>query len=117
MFDSMEMAVAWAASVLGTRACTYLPADPPDELCVVERVGGELDYPHDSPEFAFQVWAKAEKAAKDGACLVAVAAKTAPPADGHVNSVGVPTVYSYGREDGGWFVWQATVPMEVNLLD
>ena len=37
--------------------------------------------------------------------------------DRHVNDVGVPSVLRYGREDGGWYVWQVDVTLEVNLLD
>ncbi|NPD32254.1 hypothetical protein HLV35_03100 [Eggerthellaceae bacterium zg-997] len=124
MFSSIECAVSWAARVLLVRACTYVPrtsegdvtADDA-EFCVVERVGGPLAYPHDEPEIAFQVWARREARAEQLACMLAVAARTMPISDAHVNGMGVPSVCSYGREEGGWFVWQTTVPLKVNLLD
>lgn len=118
MFSSMEMAVAWAAGVLGYRAATCMPRDYAGEaICLVDRTGGELDYPHDSPEISFSVWARSEAEAESGANALAIACKTMPPGDWHVNAVGVPRVFSYGREDGGWFVWQTTVPFQVRLQD
>lgn len=118
LFSSTQMAVEWAASVLETRACTYMPDDAHEQVvCVVERTGGDVAYPHDAPEISFQIWAKAEADAEAGAMMVAIAASTKPPEDPHVNAVGAPTVFSYGREEGGWFVWQATVPFSVRLID
>lgn len=118
LFSSTQMAVEWAASVLEVRTCTYMPEDVEGGVvCVVERTGGEVAYPHDAPEMSFQVWAKTEAEAEAGAMMVAIAASTMPPEDYHVNAVGTPTVFSYGREDGGWFVWQATVPFSVRLID
>lgn len=124
MFSSVQCAVEWAATTLGVRACTYLPMDATggvdaDEktFVVVERTGGELDYPHDNPEISFQVWSRSEADAEAYANMLAIAARTKMMADRHVNAMGVPSVLSYGREDGGWFVWQVTQPLSVNLLD
>lgn len=124
MFSSVQCAVEWAAEVLGVRACTYLPRDASGNvtsgdrtLVVVERTGGELAYPHDSPDISLQVWSRSEAEAESGANMLAIAARTMPMADRHVNSMGTPSVLSYGREPGGWFVWQVDQPLSVNLLD
>lgn len=124
MFSSVQCAVEWAATTLGVRASTYLPMDATggvdaDEktFVVVERTGGELDYPHDNPEISFQVWSRSEADAEAYANMLAIASRTKRMADRHVNAMGVPSVLSYGREDGGWFVWQVTQPLSVNLLD
>ena len=95
---------------------TYAHDTSAEAFCLVERTGGEVSWPHDSPEVAFQVWAKTDLAAEQAAYLLAIGAVTAPPADPHCNSVGTPTMYSYGREEGGWYVWQATIPFEFNMI-
>ena len=119
VFDPMEFVVGWVAGVLEAPAYTYVPDGPPDLFAVVTRTGGEVAYPHDSPEFAVQAWARTDADAETAAYLVAIAATNpaSQPADRHCNAVGTPTMYSYGREDGGWYVWQVTVPLEFNLLD
>lgn len=118
MFSSTEMAVAWAAEVLGVQSGTYMPSKfDGDAICIVDRTGGDLDYPHDAPEIAFQVWARNEADAESGATCIAIACKTRPPDDPHVNHVRTPRVFSYGREERGWFVWQCSVAFDVTLLD
>ena len=123
MFSSVEYAAAWASDVLGVRACTYAPRDARGDVpgsepfCVVERTGGPLDWSHDSPEIAFQPWSRSEAEAEAMAASLAIAVRTRPMDDPHVNAAGVPDVLSYGREEGGWFVWQTSVRLEVNLLD
>lgn len=49
--------------------------------------------------------------------MLAIATVTMPMDDPHVNAMGTPEVLSYGREEGGWFVWQVTVPLDVRLTD
>lgn len=122
MISSLEIVRDWAAETLGLDAGTYVPADAtaayPDAepFCVVTRTGGTLDYPHDSPKFAVQVWAADESAAETYAAMLAIACRTMPPKDPHINSVAAPAVLSYGREDGGWFVWETDIDLEINLL-
>ncbi|MCI6275080.1 MAG: hypothetical protein MR611_10510 [Coriobacteriaceae bacterium] len=123
MVSSLEMVCEWVRGVLGVRVGTYPPASATtatggaQPFAVVTRTGGEVDYPHESPAFAVQVWAADEATAETDAYLVAIACKTMPPSDAHVNAILTPTVLSYGRMEGGWFVWQANVSLEVNLLD
>lgn len=119
MVSVVELSVEWSASVLGVAARTSPPRDSQDEaeFCLVERTGGLLDWPHDSPEVTFQLWARADERAEQLAMMLAIAAKTVPPRDRHINAVGVPSVSSYGEVDGGFFVWQVSLPLEMNLLD
>lgn len=119
MFSSLEHSLSWAHEVLDIRCATYPPADAQglEAFCVVERTGGPLDYPHDSPDMTFQLWARDEATAEENANVLAIAAKKRPMGDPHVNAMGVPEMMSYGRMEGGWFVWQVSVPLNVNLLD
>lgn len=117
MFSSTACAIAWARSLLGVHVGTYVPADAQDmaEFVIVERAGGPLDYPHDSPDITFQIWAKSEAVAESEANVIAIALKTQPMDDPRVNAVGVPDVMTYGKQEGGWFVWQVGVRLEVNI--
>lgn len=125
MFSSLEYAIKWASEVLGYRAVSYVPRNADDTLkpikdkkfCVVNRTGGELNYPHDSPSFAFQLWCRTDAEAEEEANILAIAAKLKPMKDIHVNAVGVPDVLSYGYAEDGWFIWQVNIDLEVNLLD
>lgn len=123
MFSSIEAAVAWAAKVSGVPASTDVRYDangaPLEDapFCIVSRTGGELDYPHDSPEITFELWAQTETRAEELANIVAIACKTMPPEDEHVNQVDVPRMYSYGLQEGGWHVWDVAVTWRVNLQD
>lgn len=122
MFDPMEYAVSYVHNTLNIPASTYLqegvrPQTTP--VCaIVQRTGGEISYPHDNPDFAVQILADSDEKAQLYAYSLAVALKTQPPKDKHLNAVGTPTIYSYGMtEDGDWFVWQVTIPMAFNLVD
>lgn len=119
MFSSMECSIAWARRVLGMWTVTYPPPNGREfgAFCVVERTGGELAWPHDSPEISFQLWADSEDEAEELANMLAIATVTMPMDDPHVNAMGTPEVLSYGREEGGWFVWQVTVSLDVRLTD
>ncbi|MBS6418870.1 MAG: hypothetical protein KH372_08645 [Olsenella uli] len=122
MFSSVECMVSWATATIGVRCGTQVPRGASGvaeggTFLVVTRTGGELDYPHDAPRLAVQTWARSEADAEALANQVAIALRTMPPTDAHVNHVGVPSVLSYGRQDGGWYVWQVDVGLGVNLLD
>ncbi len=124
MFSSLEYTIKWVHSVLGYRTSTHVPRDADGmalvrdkKFCIVERTGGELDYPHDSPSFAVQIWSQSESDAEQDANILAIATKTVPMNDYHINAVGIPDVLSYGLMEGGWFVWQVNLDLEVNLLD
>lgn len=124
MFSSIEAAVEWAQFVLGggVRVGTYVPRDAEglptgkQSLCLVDRTGGTLNFPHDFPEITFQVWTKSEAESEELANVLAIACKTAPPTDPHINSIQPPTLSSYGNQ-GAWFVWQVSVSWGVRLDD
>ena len=117
MWSSMEMMGEWARDVLDVPVSTYPASGAGPTFALVSRTGGRVDYPHDSPEISVQVWSKSDSEAEEGAMAIGIAAKTLPPDDPHVNSVGAPNVYRYGAQDGGWFVWEADVPLETNIID
>ena len=78
MVSSLELVCKWVRGVLGVRVGTYPPASATTAtegaapFAVVTRTGGEVDYPHESPAFAVQVWAADEAAAETDAYLVAI---------------------------------------------
>lgn len=117
MFNPLADVMSWAGDVLEAPASTYVPDDPPDLFVVVTRTGGAVFKGHDSPQFAMQVWAKSDLEAEAGAYTLALAMQDPAyaPSDPHCNAVGDPTIYSYGREDGGWYVWQVTAEFQYNL--
>lgn len=118
IYDPMEMAVKWAASICECPVSTYVRDDAQDNdvFITVERTGGIVDYPHDSPEITFRVWATSDATAEENAYLLAIAAKTMPPSDAYVNAVGAPTMYSYGREDDGdYYMWDVSIPFNIRL--
>nr|DAF81964.1 MAG TPA: hypothetical protein [Caudoviricetes sp.] len=122
MVSSLELVIRWTEETLGIQAGTYPPKDAAAAVpgaapfAVVTRTGGTLSYPHDSPAFAVQIWAADEATAEADAAMLAIACRTKPPTDSHINAVLDPSVLSYGRQDGGWFVWQTDINLEVNLL-
>lgn len=119
--SSLEIVTSWVKEVLEIDAGTYPPHDATvatedaEPFAVVTRTGGAVEYPHDSPAFAVQLWAASEDQAELLANLLAIACRTKPPADSHINAVETPTVLSYGRMEGGWFVWQVDIGLEVNM--
>ena len=119
MFSSVECSIRWAATILEVPVGTYAPEESEKltAFAITERTGGSLDYPHDNPDITFQIWAKEEARAEQLANLLAIAAKTMPIDDSHVNTMDVPEMMSYGKAEGDWFIWQVSVGLNVNLLD
>lgn len=118
MFDPLEFAVAWASRVTGVRCGTYIYDDMPDPAVVVTRSGGTVDFPHDAPNFAFTVYASTDDEAESLAYQLAIAARygQCQPSDPHLNAVGAPSLYSYGRRNGQ-YIWETDIPMNFRLLD
>lgn len=113
----MEYVIKYVQNILNVDVVTYVPKDTPDVFALVDRTGGVLDYPHDRPEFSVSIWARREDVCEELAHKLAIALKTRPPEDEHINSHSVPSVFSYGREEGGFFVWQVTFGLVTNILD
>ena len=117
IFSSMEYIIKYVHKVLNIPASTHVQEKMPPAFALVDRTGGEVDYPHDNPEYSVSIWAKSEAKCEDYAYQLAIGLKTVPPDDYHINAVGVPTVFSYGRDESGYYIWQVTVTLAVNIQD
>ena len=115
IFSSMEHMIKWVSDTLKVPCSTKVPRDTPDIFTLLDRTGGTMDYPHDSPEYTVSIWAKSKDACEQLAHELAIALKLTPPADRHINHVDVPNVFSYGVQDGGYTTWQVTFQMQVNI--
>lgn len=114
-WSSLAAVRAWAEERLGVHVGTYPPANPTDDFGVVQRVGGEVDYPHDSPMFAIQIWADSEPDAEECAIALSRAIPTLMEAEARINRVGLPTLISLGRDEDGKFVWQLEFEINCNI--
>lgn len=118
MFDPLESFINWVGSTLECDCATYVPdfEELPELFCRIERTGGQIDYPHDAPDFTASIYATTDEAAESAAYTLAIAAKLQPPKDTHINSVGVPSMYSYGRDESGkYYIWAVTIPLNIDL--
>lgn len=113
-WSSLAAVRAWAEKRLGVPVGTYPPAEPTGDFGVIQRIGGEVDYPHDSPEFALQIWADSEPDAEEAA--IALARMLGTLLDiGRVNRVGTPSLVSLGRDENGKYVWQLEFEVNCNI--
>lgn len=131
MFDPLEAVIKWAADVTGASAGVSLVPELDTgtgtlaygNYVVVNRVGGEIDYPHDYPSFGFRVYAPTCDEAESLAYQLALTAsspvdpKTPVKYDEHFVSTGKPSMFSYGTtDDGGFYIWECDITFVVNLL-
>ena len=117
MWSSTATVVSWVEETLDVRAGTYPPADMPTDFAVVQRVGGECSYPHDSPRFSVQVWTDTEAGAEQAALALAAVLPNIVQAHERINAVGTPSVTSIGHFESGHFVWQLTFELHVNIIE
>lgn len=117
IWSSMEYIIKYVHKTLGIPVATHAPKNTPDVFALVDRTGGEMDYPHDRPEYSVSIWARSEDKCEELAHVLAIGLKTKPPDDDHINAHGVPAVFSYGQEEGGFFIWQVTFNLVVNIQD
>lgn len=117
IWSSMEYVIGYTRDILNVDAMTYVPKNTPNAFALVDRTGGEMDYPHDRPEFSVSIWAKRADVCEELAHKLAIGLKTKPPEDIHINSHSTPVVFSYGRDESGFFVWQITFGLVTNILD
>lgn len=115
MWSSTSTVVRWVEDRLDVRTGTYPPADMPADFAVVQRVGGEFSYPHDSPRFSVQVWTDTEEGAEQAALALAAVLPGLAEAHWRINSVGTPSVTSIGRDASGHHIWQITFDMQTNI--
>ena len=117
IFSSMEHVIKWAHTTIGLPCSTEVQKNTPDEFLLVDRTGGEMDYPHDSPEYTISIWTRSSARSEQIAHELAIALKVAPPTDRNINAVFPPNVFSYGKQEGDFVVWQVTFSMSVNIKD
>ena len=115
MWSSTAAVVAWVESALEVCTGTYPPADSPTDFAVVQRVGGDCAYPHDSPRFAVQVWTDTEAGAEQATLALAAVLPGIVDSDPRINAVGTPSVTSIGRDEGGHFIWQLVFELQCNI--
>lgn len=115
-WSSLAAVRAWAEERLGVPVGTYPPAEPAGDFGVIQRVGGEVDYPHDSPSFAIQIWADSEPDAEEAAIALARVLPTLRSAESRVNGIGTPSLVSLGRDENGKFVWQLEFEVNCNIF-
>lgn len=115
-FDPLVHIIGWVGDSLGLHASTVAAPDGGEPFAVVERVGGECEFPHDMPQFAVQVWALSDVDAEGAAYALCRLLKTDPPKNAHVNAVGTPSITSYSPQEGGWRVWQVTFSLACRII-
>ena len=116
MWSSTKAVIEWVESVLGCRTGSYPPADQTGDYAVVNRVGGETQYPHDSPRYAVQIWTDSDENAEQVALALAAVLPNLAHADKRINAVDTDaTVTQLGRDENGHFVWQVVFTLHCNI--
>ena len=118
MWSSTATVISWVESVLETRTGSYPPADQTGDYAVVNRVGGETEYPHDSPRFAVQIWTDSDANGEQVALALAAVLPNLAAQDGRINSVErAATITQLGRDDNGHYVWQVAFTLHCNIRE
>ena len=115
-WSSLAAVRKWAETCLGVPVGTYPPANPSGDFGVIQRVGGDVDYPHDSPVFALQIWADSDPAAEESAVALSRVLSSLKVAEPRINSIGIPSLVSLGRDEDGKYVWQLNFQVNCNIL-
>lgn len=117
MWSSLATVISWAQQRLDVRVGSYPPAGESGDYAIVQRVGGDADYPHDSPRISIQVWTDSDENGEQVALALAQALPSLAEESSHINGVDrSATITQLGRDDNGHFVWQLTFSMHVNVL-
>ena len=118
MWSSTATVISWVEDVLDVRTGSYPPADQAGDYAVVNRVGGETVYPHDSPRFAVQVWTDSDENGEQVALALAAVLPTLAERDARINGVErAATITQLGRDDNGHYVWQVAFELHCNIID
>lgn len=118
MWSSMATVISWVESVLGVRTGSYPPANQTGDYAVVQRVGGETRYPHDSPRFSVQVWTDSDENAEQVVLALAAVLYNIVDADPRINAVEPdPTITQMGRDENGHYVWQIIFTLHCNIRE
>lgn len=116
MWSSTATVIQWVESVLDVRTGSYPPADQAGDYAVVNRVGGETVYPHDSPRFSVQIWTDSDENAEQVALALAAVLPNLASAHERINAVDRDaTITQLGRDDNGHFVWTVTFTLHCNI--
>ena len=116
MWSSTATVISWVESVLGVRAGSYPPACQEGDYAIVNRVGGAVRYPHDSPRFSVQVWTDSDANAEQVALALAAVLPGLAAESQRINAVDPDaTVTQLGRDENGHFVWQVTFTIHCNI--
>lgn len=116
MWSSLAETIAWVEDALDVRTGSYPPADQAGDFAVVNRVGGETAYPHDSPRIAIQLWTDSDANGEQVALAVARALPALVGRSPRINAIERgTTVTQLGRDENGHFVWQVEFTMHCNI--
>lgn len=116
MWSSTSTVISWVESRLGVRTGSYPPADERGDYAVVNRVGGTVSYPHDSPRFSVQVWTDSDDNGEQVALALAAVLPTLADESPRINAVdGEPVCTQLGRDENGHYVWQLTFDVHCNI--
>ena len=118
MWSPLAETVAFVEETLGVRTGSYPPAGADGDFAVVQRVGGDTEYPHDSPRIAVQVWTDSDANGEEVARALAIVLPTLKDRCNRINSVErAATITQLGRDENGHFVWQVVFTMHCNILE
>lgn len=116
MWSSTAAVISWIESLLNVRTGSYPPADASGDYVIVERVGGTVSYPHDSPRFAVQVWTDSDENGEQAILALSAVLHRLVEHDARINSVEQDVEVAHiGRDENGHFVWQLIFTMHCNI--
>lgn len=118
MWSSLAETIAWVEATLDVRTGSYPPADASGDYAVVQRVGGDTGYPHDSPRMAIQIWTDSDENGEQVALAVARVLPALAERSYRINAIerGI-TITQLGRDDNGHYVWQVVFTMHCNIQE
>jgi len=118
MWSSLAAVAAWTESLLGVRTGSYPPANSSGDYAVVNRVGGDTEYPHDFPRYAIQIWTDSDENGEQVALALSRMLPTLAQQSPRINAVDRnATITQLGRDENGHYVWQVAFSMSCNILD
>ena len=116
MWSSLATTIAWVEDALDVRTGSYPPADQKGDYAIVQRVGGNTDYPHDNPRIAVQVWTDSDEDGEQVALALARILPTLKERSARINAIDRDsTVTQMGRDENGHYVWQVVFQMHCNI--
>lgn len=117
MWSSLQVVKEWTGATLDIPAATYPQADQQRPYAVVNRVGGQVDYPHDYPRYGVQLWCESDAQGETLAFELACALPTITGAHERINAVGNAELTQLGYLEDGGFIWQVNFDLATNIRD